>query len=229
MRITTWILFAAVVVSASACGAGGSTARNHGGETATRTETEELPEHGSISEGKYATEEFEPAFSIRIEEHGWQVLPPEARDSLAIATRSSLVIFLNVPRVFDPNELRQETQKPAPEDLVAWIEHHPWLDASTPQPASVGGVEGQQIDVTAARLPKDHLQVCGGFCVPLFAWDNLSSPFWISLDEKVRFVILEDVKGETVTIAIDTTPEQFEKFIPKAQRILDSVEWKVEP
>jgi hypothetical protein len=224
MRITTLILFAAVVVSASACGAGGSTARNHGG--ATTAGTEELPESGSISEGKYATEVFEPAFSFRIEERGWQVPLPEDQNSLGISTRSSLIVFLNVPRVFDPAELRQETQEPAPEDLVAWIEHHPWLDASTPQPASVGGVEGQQVDVTAARLPKDHSQVCGGPCVPLFAWDNLSSPFWIGLDEKVRFVILDKVKGETVTIAIDTTPDQFENFLPRAERILDSVEWK---
>ena len=224
----TIILFAAVVVSTIACGAGGNSARNHGGETTARTETEELPEHGSISKGKYATEEFEPAFSIRIEERGWQVLPPEARDSLAIATTSSLVIFLNVPRVFDPNELRQGTQKPAPEELVAWIEHHHWLDVSRPKPTSVGGVKGQRIDVTAARLPKDHSQFCSGPCVPLFALGNTNN-FWIGLDEKVRFVILEDVKGETVTIAIDTTPKQFEKFLPKAQRILDSVEWKVEP
>jgi len=227
MRITTLILFAAVVVSASACGAGGSTARDHGGTTTTRTG--ELPEPGPILEGKYATEEFEPAFSFRIEERGWQMPFPEEQNSLGIGTRSSSIVFLNVPRVYDPNELRQETQEPAPEDMVAWIEHHPWLEASTPRPASVGGIEGQQIDVTAARLPKDPPQVCGGPCVLLFAWDNLSSPFWIALDEKIRFVILEAVEGETVTITVSTTPDQFDSALPQAERFLDSVEWKDQP
>jgi len=221
------ILFAAVVVGACACGTGGSTARDHGGATTARIE--ELPETGSISEGEYATEEFEPAFSFEMEEHGWQVPLPEERNSLGIGTRSGLLVFLNMPRVFDPNELRQETQQPAPEDLVAWIEHHPWLDASTPQPASVGGVEGQQVDVTAAKLPKDHPQVCGGPCVLLFASNSPSSPFWIELDEKIRFVILEKEKGETVTIAVDTTPDQFDNFLPRAEKILYSIEWKDQP
>jgi hypothetical protein len=42
MRIATLILFAAVVVGAGACGAGGSNAREPGG--ATTAKTEELPE-----------------------------------------------------------------------------------------------------------------------------------------------------------------------------------------
>ena len=70
---------------------------------------------------------------------------PEDQLSLAIHSDSSVLAFLNIPRVYDPNKLKQETQEPAPEDLVAWLDHHPWLDASTPRPASVGGVEGQQI------------------------------------------------------------------------------------
>jgi len=227
MRKTTLILFAAVVVSTSACGAGGSTARDHGSATTARTE--ELPEAGSISEGEYATEEFEPAFSFRIEERGWQVPLPEGQNTLSIGTKSSLIAFLNVARVYDPTELGQGTQEPAPEDLVAWIEQNPWLDASTPQPASLGGVEGQQVDVTAARLPKDHSQFCGGPCVPLFSSRNPPLPFWIGLDEKIRFVILENVKGETVTIAVDTAPDQFDNFLPRAEKILYSIEWKDQP
>jgi hypothetical protein len=154
MRIATLILFAAVVVSASACGAGGSTVPDHEGPAT--ASTKELPERGSIPEGEYAAEKFEPAFSIRIKERGWQGRFREERNSLTISTRSAFLVFLSMPRVYDPNELRQETQEPTPEDLVAWIEHHPWLEASKPRPAFVGGVEGRQIDVTAARLPKDH-------------------------------------------------------------------------
>ena len=88
-------------------------------------------------------------------------------------------------------------------------------------------MEGQQIDVTAAMLPKDHPQICGVPCVLLFASDAPSSPFAIGLDEKIRFVILEEVEGETVTIAIDTSPDdQFDNALPQAEKILNSVEWK---
>ena len=81
MRIATLILLAAaVVVGAGACGAGGSTARHHG--DAATAKTVKLPETGSIPEGKYATEEFEPAFSFRIEERGWQVALPEGQGLL---------------------------------------------------------------------------------------------------------------------------------------------------
>ena len=69
MCIATLILFAAaVVVSAGACGAGGSNAREPGG--ATTAKTEELPEPGPLPKGKYATDEFEPAFTFEIEERG---------------------------------------------------------------------------------------------------------------------------------------------------------------
>jgi hypothetical protein len=44
-------------------------------------ENRKLPETGSIPEGKYTTEEFEPAFSFRIEERGWQVALPEGQST----------------------------------------------------------------------------------------------------------------------------------------------------
>lgn len=71
--------FAVAVVSAVACEAGGSTTRPHADATTARTV--KLPETASIPEGKYATEEFEPAFSFRIEERGWQVALPEGQST----------------------------------------------------------------------------------------------------------------------------------------------------
>ena len=79
MRITTLILFAAVVIGAGSCGAGGAAALHHG--DAATAKTARMPETGSIPEGKYATEEFEPAFSVRIEECGWQEALPEGQST----------------------------------------------------------------------------------------------------------------------------------------------------
>jgi hypothetical protein len=79
MRITTLILFAAVVMGAGACGVGAATTRHHG--DAATAKTVKLPETGSIPEGKYATEEFEPAFAFGIEERGRQVALPEGQST----------------------------------------------------------------------------------------------------------------------------------------------------
>jgi hypothetical protein len=37
-------------------------------------------------------------------------------------------------------------------------------------------------------------------------------------------VILDNVKGETVTIAIFSSTDQFDNFVPRAEKILNSVE-----
>jgi hypothetical protein len=40
---------------------------------------------------------------------------------------------------------------------------------------------------------------------------------------KPRFVVLEDVKGQTVTIVVETSVLGFEDFLPKVQKVVDSV------
>jgi len=44
-------------------------------------------------------------------------------------------------------------------------------------------------------------------------------------DEKVRIIVLEDVKGETVTIDFESLRPDFDEFAPKAEKVLDTVEW----
>jgi hypothetical protein len=36
---------------------------------------------------------------------------------------------------------------------------------------------------------------------------------------------VDDVKGETVTIFVESSPQGFEEFLPKAERVIDSVKW----
>ena len=43
--------------------------------------------------------------------------------------------------------------------------------------------------------------------------------------EKPRFVVLGDVKGQTVTIVVETSVLGFEEFLPKVQKVVDSVKW----
>jgi hypothetical protein len=43
--------------------------------------------------------------------------------------------------------------------------------------------------------------------------------------DKIHFVILEDVKGDTVTIDYGGLATDFDKVAPQAQKLVDSVQW----
>lgn len=47
----------------------------------------------------------------------------------------------------------------------------------------------------------------------------------VNKGEKLRFIVLDDVKGQTVTIIEETTPGGFKKFTAKCQKLLDTVKW----
>ena len=75
---------------------------------------------------------------------------------------------VNVQRVYEPSKSGAPIVVHTPEDLVGWLEHHPYLETSDPKTVSVGGVEGQQLDVTVAKdLPEDyHSGVCSPIADP---------------------------------------------------------------
>jgi hypothetical protein len=41
----------------------------------------------------------------------------------------------------------------------------------------------------------------------------------------VRIIVLEDVKGEVVTIGFGSPAAEFDEFALEAQRLLNSIEW----
>jgi hypothetical protein len=44
-------------------------------------------------------------------------------------------------------------------------------------------------------------------------------------ETKERYSIV-DVKGEPMVITVSASADKFDEFLPKAQKVLDSVEWK---
>ena len=227
MRALLVVLFAAGILAVGSCGASDDVAREDGDKTTARTERKNVPEQGSLAPGNYATEEFEPGLSFGVQDRGWEIFLPEQRDAFVIGTGPQAVGFLNVPRVFDQDRPSEAVQEPAPDDMVAWIERHPYLDATEPEKTTVGGVSAQQIDAVAAKVPKDFPRICTGPCVPLFIWSEAQGDFWLGLDERIRISVLEGgVEGKALMILITAPPEQFEPFLSKAQRVIDTVEWK---
>jgi uncharacterized protein YjbI with pentapeptide repeats len=183
---------------------------------------------GTIYPGQYAAREFDPALSFTVSD-GWRLPYPETTEQLSVGgPDGGALIFTNPRHVYDPNNPSEPKEVPAPETVdewASWFQSHPNLDTSKPLPLSVGGAPGKRIDVTAnstsENYPRDY---CGEEpCVPLYP---TSESMIVSYDGyKERFVIL-DVGGETVLIDVAPPADKFDEFLPKAQKVLDTLEWE---
>ena len=209
-----------VVLAMSACG---------GGEKQQESRPRPLPEDEKVLRpGEYRSEEFKPSFSFRVDK-GWTNLPPEASDALFIVHGETTGIgFVNAQEVYKPTKTGTPNVVDAPEDMVGWFQQHPYLQTDKPEPVTVGGVKGVQFDVVVEDLPEDYSRVCAG-CgvgsgVGIF---RLSSGFPLAYREadKSRHIVLEVVKGETVTLGFVSPATEFDEFAPEAQKVIDTVKW----
>ena len=210
------LLVTLVVLAVSACGGGQEEANK----------PRPLPEdEKALHPGQYRSEEFRPSLSFRVGE-GWSNLPPEASDALFIVQGETRGLgFGNPQEVYKPTKTGTPNVVEAPEDMVGWFQHHPYLQTSKPEPVTVGGVKGVQFDVVVEDLPEDYSGVCGPDCVALFRLSTGIPVTQVEAD-KVRLTVLEDVKGETVIIGFVSLATEFDEFAPEAQKVLDSVKWR---
>jgi hypothetical protein len=215
------MLAALVVVALAACGG-----------TEKEAKPRPLPEDDkALQPGEYRSEEFEPSLSFRVGD-GWTNVPPESSEVLAIQWGfGGEVNFFRLKEVYEPARMGMPNVEEAPKDpkgWVAWGRHHPYLRTSEPEQVEVGGVEGERIDVVVGDLPEDYRGRCGTDCVDIGRVEGvppLKNDVFVPEDEKARVTFL-DVEGETVTISIISPASEFEEFVPEAQKVLDSVEWR---
>ena len=167
----------------------------------------------ALPPGEYLSEEFKPAFSFRVGE-GWQT--PDAAiketperliiESTEEVQGGTLLIFRNPPEAYDPQK-HEWVNVNSYEDILGWFQHHPQLETSKPEPVTVGGVKGVQLETDVAKdSPEDAVQSF-----------RYSDGFVASIERgnQSRTIIL-DMKGEAVSIGVD---------FPKAQKVVDTVKW----
>ena len=221
-------LLATCILAVVACGGGG------GGAGGGRAEVEKevakarkVPDYGELRPGQYITEKFEPAFSFRVVDEGWVLRGSEERSLVEMSqgVAGPLVAFVNADQVFNPSKVRELDSMSAPEDMVVWLQRHPYLKPNHPHSAAVGGVEGARLDAVVASVPATE---CGGNCLGLFTTSDRTYDWVVFEKEKLRFIVLGNVEGEGVIIALEAPAGDFEEFLPKAQKVLDTVEWKGE-
>lgn len=177
--------------------------------------------------GEFAADEFKPTLSLRLSD-GWG-FGNEKTDELFLGhpgPQSQIIFSSHIDHVFDPSNPSEQTEISAPESVdewASWFREHPNLDTSKPVSVRVGGATGMRIDATLSSELEDHSgEFCGKQpCVPLYPTIMSSEGY------KDRFIIL-DVKGEVVIIDVSaaSAENKFDEFLPKAQKVLDTVEWK---
>jgi hypothetical protein len=127
-------------------------------------------------------------------------------------------------QVYKPSRIGSPDLVEVPKSLVGWLQHHPYLKTSKPEPVTVGGVKGAQFDVVVEDLPEDYSGVCGQDCVDQAKVAD-GRVLFHPKGERTRLIVLEDVEGETVTVALHSQITEFDEFTPKAQKVVDSVKW----
>lgn len=213
------VIIAVVLVLASV-GVIGTVALSQGGWPFAEPTT--LPQKGALDPGRYTTDEFEPTFSFNIG-GGWAVEAPETSDAISVVrsgTQGSpdpTALGLFKPEaVFDPNRSNDLTRAAtAPESVkgwVEWIQKHPDLSTSEPSLVTVGGIQGTGITMTAEQN------------VNLWRFGQGGAGLTVGAR---RQVIVLNINGKIVLISIlANSPEKLQKLLPRAQEMLDTVEWK---
>src|SRR5215217_2724615 len=214
------LLVVVVVLALSACG---------GGEK--KAKARPLPEDPkALRPGTYRSEEFKPSLSFHVGK-GWSSSPPEASDVLQITRgQTAALAFLNVQEVYKPTKTGTPNVVDAPKDMVGWLQQHPYLQTSKPEPVTVGGVKGVQFDVVVGDRPQNYIPICTSIvgnpnCVDIFRLST-GGPILLVEGDKAGVIVLEDLEGESVTIGFVSPASEFGELAPEAQKVLESVEWR---
>src|SRR5215211_8402383 len=183
----------------------------------------------ALSPGEYHSVKFKPPLSFKVGKD-WINAEEQLSDTLDLGQEgcgppgdlTCKLHVMNVKEVFKPGTTNVVE---APKDLVGWLEHHPYLKTSKPQPVTVGGLKGEQLEVLVDHVPKDP-GYCGepSGCLDIFnqSGGDQIGYFARNFNER-RVIVLGDVKGDTVVIWYAGPPDTFDKFAPKARKVVNSV------
>ena len=209
-----------LILALTACGSGSAQ------EEAKARPLPVYPTEKPLSPGEYHSVKFKPALSFEVGK-GWSNTANQLSGYIELGQQGEIgnLAFANVKEVFKPGTTDVVD---APKDLVGWLQHHPYLKTSKPQPVTLGGVKGEQLDVLVEGMPEDYYGLCGegvSDCVDIAPVSNDQAAAYFKEVNERRVFVLEDVKGDTVMIWFAGPPDTFDKFAPKAQKVVDSVKW----
>jgi class 3 adenylate cyclase len=187
---------------------------------------------GPLPIGEYTTQAFEPAFTFDIEDSGWSA----NRDSAGLfglireGTPEGSVFFARVQEVIaNPCVLGGEGATGPVAGVIDQLETLGHIEVSNAVPVQVGGLPGEQVDVTISEAA---LAACGGLVGGDAAVFRLGDETWSGTPgERFRLVSVT-VSGQelTVLMSIDWTEAhsvpQLENLFALGSRLLETVEFE---
>jgi hypothetical protein len=104
----------------------------------------------ALRPGEYHSVRFKPPLSFEVSKP-WSNTEEQLSDYIELEQQGNdgTLTFVNVKEVFKPGTTNVEE---APQDLVGWFQHHPYLKTSEPQPVTVGGLKGEQMEVRVDKF-----------------------------------------------------------------------------
>jgi Zn-dependent protease with chaperone function len=197
---------------------------------------------GPIPAGEYSTTYFDPGFSFNVD-GGWEVAAPGDSPGLLVLGQENTgeVRFQNVTgshlNFYDKSgEVGVEHQVAPPavhDNAVLWyalISQHPNLQVAVPRVEQIGGAKFLAFDVELSSIPRDYPQGCSRPCIPLFHYSHFNTQgedFFLRAGNKLRILVTE-VGGEPIMIAIGATEQGFDRFLNQAAGVLGSVNWNAD-
>jgi len=108
--------------------------------------------------------------------------------------------------------------------IMEWLSTHPALDATTPQPITLGGATGSWVDV---RLAADWHKNCPKGLGLLTGHPDGPQSDSIYGDERMRLYVLDLPAGNNVAIMVDTPiASEFQDVIDEAAPVVESFDFR---
>jgi hypothetical protein len=212
VRLTT-LAAGVVLITVAACAdsADAPTGEKEPSLTQPGTSARDLPsESGPLDPGTHASAEFITPATFRLED-GWSL----AEDSPGIIhlyrgseAPANCLCLLAPDAVYDPDT---GVPEPPPEDYVAWLEAHPFLETSNPSSLQVGNVAGQQMEISLLQDASP---------VPLFAAGE--TMFTLGPGDRAHIIVL-DYSGTPVIVAARAPAAEFAEFFAAVEPVVGSL------
>jgi hypothetical protein len=162
---------------------------------------------GLAPAGTYSTTSFKPTVVLTLPTDGWRFFFTDDNDELALGMGIVELAGGRVANVVDP---ATHESVPAPDDLVAWLGARPLLQSGAPEAVTVGGIDGQYIDVTNK----------GSVDVDVFFYPT--GNLRVSSGATARFFVLP-FDGPDLVFTGFAMSERFDEAMGILQPVIDSI------
>lgn len=192
----------------------------------------------NLAGGSYVADLFDPPFRFRVGQ-GWLAYihrPAFVFLSLGEAdfAQPKALSFQTLHRVVEPKAANLFTGKllRPPQDLVGWLQSHPFIEAGAASLTTVGGKRAIQVDAVVKTAPKRYGSPgaenggCPSPCVVLWTTEPEGASFvFFVKGERVRFIMLR-VGEQEVVITIEAMAREFDQVLAESERVLGTVNFE---